>query len=570
MKESSAIELDSLDENYDFTDSSYISSIKVQTLANEIGFQLVSSLFDFEQRKRDVKRVDGLIIGTGEADFTKGNTCYTLHIEGKDFQLLDVPGIEGNESNYVHHVKEAIAKAHMVIYVNGTNKKPEKTTVDKINSYLEYGTTVYPLVNVRGFADAYEFEEDRVELSQGGAADALKQTMDVLRSVLGEHVLIPGNCVQGLLAFSSLAYDQNSQSTTIHPSRDQNLAAQQRSYFKFFSSAGEMSRLSNIDSVADVVRNKISTFKEDIVESNKGKIIESLNQYLEVLHNELNSHHEFLEKINPEFEKCKVAFENASKQLERHLVNKRKNSWNTFFNELMDKSDDIVTDNYGSNDEIQYLIKKEFRDKQSHVENEMLKDIEDAEAVFQEQLLQAVERLLQDIKRVGPMPDKGCASHSYIGFDCLGDLAFGGQFELKDIGSMLLKIGSYAASGAAIGSSFPVIGTLIGGGVGAVVGGIMTAFGLLASKAKKIRKVQSQIRTELETVRDRALSSITDEVAQLAESINVKFKKSLMQQVDSMEEALKRPISIFEEQIVTITELKNKLESMPYGTIHAI
>jgi hypothetical protein len=122
MKESSAIELDSLDENYDFTDSSYISSIKVQTLANEIGFQLVSSLFDFEQRKRDVKRVDGLIIGTGEADFTKGNTCYTLHIEGKDFQLLDVPGIEGNESNYVHHVKEAIAKAHMVIYVNGTNK----------------------------------------------------------------------------------------------------------------------------------------------------------------------------------------------------------------------------------------------------------------------------------------------------------------------------------------------------------------------------------------------------------------------------------------------------------------
>ncbi|XBY08216.1 hypothetical protein ABR759_00505 [Escherichia coli] len=51
--------------------------------------------------------MDGLIIGTGEADFTKDNTHYNLRIDDKDFQLIDVPGIEGNETCYTHLVKKS-------------------------------------------------------------------------------------------------------------------------------------------------------------------------------------------------------------------------------------------------------------------------------------------------------------------------------------------------------------------------------------------------------------------------------------------------------------------------------
>ncbi|MWO43691.1 DUF1269 domain-containing protein, partial [Escherichia coli] len=55
-----------------------------------------------------------------------------------------------------------------MVYVNGTNKKPEATTARKIKSYLEYGTQVYPLINVRGYSEAYEFDEDRIDLEQQG------------------------------------------------------------------------------------------------------------------------------------------------------------------------------------------------------------------------------------------------------------------------------------------------------------------------------------------------------------------------------------------------------------------
>ncbi|EEY3549723.1 DUF1269 domain-containing protein, partial [Escherichia coli] len=79
----------------------------------------VSSFILTERLKNRARRVDGLIIGTGESDFTKGNTHYDLCIDDKVFRLIDVPGIEGNENCYADLVKEAVAQAHLVVYVNG-------------------------------------------------------------------------------------------------------------------------------------------------------------------------------------------------------------------------------------------------------------------------------------------------------------------------------------------------------------------------------------------------------------------------------------------------------------------
>lgn len=225
---------------------------------------LLDKLRAYEHQKALMHRIDGLIIGTGEADFTKGNTLYPLNYKGKRFQLIDVPGIEGDESKYAHMVREAVAKAHLVFYVNGTNKKPEKATAQKIRAYLRLGTKVCPLINIRGNADAYEFEEDRESLTgHGSSIAALQQTEKVLRSVLGEKVMQPGHCVQGLLAFSALASEEQTGRTTIHPSRNRDLVIQQHNYQRHFGSSKAMYEFSQINSVAQVLHNKLSTFRED-------------------------------------------------------------------------------------------------------------------------------------------------------------------------------------------------------------------------------------------------------------------------------------------------------------------
>lgn len=544
-------------------------SLNIQELLNKTLPPLVQTVIRNERLKNTLLQVDGLIIGTGEADFTKGNTRYALHIDDKTFHLLDVPGIEGNESRYINQVKEAIAEAHMVVYVNGTNKKPETATAEKIKSYLEYGTQVYPLVNVRGYADAYEFEEDRHDLTQqGGAGEALKQTVGVLQPVLGSDVLLPGNCVQGLLAFCGLAYDDATQSTTIHPSRAHNLAAQQKRYFQHFSSRREMQEFSQIDAIARVIRSKVATFREDIIESNKGKVRESLGQYLQVLNTQLTNHRVFLKKTEPEFDKCRVAFANAIAAFERRIINNRRNRWNDFFNDLMEKSDDIVEDDFGDKEAIARRISQQFKSRRVEVKKLMLQDTEEGVKALQEQMIQAVARLLQDIK--------------HIEFQQHVDFAHGGEFEfgreialgydlgLRDFGSMAFKIGSYALSGATVGSAFPVIGTAIGAVAGALVGVVMTVVGFFTSKASKVRKAQGKVRDKLESARDKALDGIDDEVRNLVAAIENELKSSLLQKVNAMHTALQQPIAIFEQQITQITHLKNQLENMPYGTIQTV
>lgn len=63
--------------------------------------------------------VDGLIVGDGQADFTKVYKEYKLKVKGKPFTLIDVPGIEGNEDDFKDEIKKALTQAHCVFYVQG-------------------------------------------------------------------------------------------------------------------------------------------------------------------------------------------------------------------------------------------------------------------------------------------------------------------------------------------------------------------------------------------------------------------------------------------------------------------
>ncbi|EFK3816281.1 DUF1269 domain-containing protein [Escherichia coli] len=527
----------------------------------------VSSVIRTETLRNTAKRVDGLIIGTGEADFTKDNTHYNLRIDDKDFQLIDVPGIEGNETCYTHLVKKAIAQAHLVVYVNGTNKKPETITARKIKSYLEYGTQVYPLINVRGYSDDYEFEEDREDLChQSGADNTLCQSTEVLVPILGKEVLLEGGCVQGMLAFSALAYDESTQSTTIHPLRNNDLVISQREYFSVFPDSNQMRTFSQIDIVARMLSDKVSTFREDIVESNKGKVRETLRQYLQVLETQLSRHREFLKSTAPEFEQCRDMFRNAVTEFERNILNKRRNRWNALYNTLTEKSQDIVKEYFGNRDVIEDKIRQAFETQCEDIKEQMQQDTEQAVELLQQSLLQAVERLMEDInvafrqKIIFTRNDTSGFVIDIKGYD----------LESENITSLLQKITSYALGLGTIGSAFPVIGTTVGFIVGALVGVLAVAVQYFRSKEEKIRKSQQCVSEQLTEARKKTLDSIADDVRQIVDGVNKEIDERLLKKVNDMQDAFLQPTAILEKQITRITRLKDQLEKMPYGTIQTV
>ena len=530
---------------------------------------LLQSAIELETQKVNGRRVDGQIIGTGEADFTKGNTLYTLSYKGKTFQLIDVPGIEGDESKYAHMVRESVAKAHLVFYVNGTNKKPEKATAEKIRSYLRRGTQVCPIVNVRGNADAYEFEEDRKSLEcSGGASVALKQTMVVLESVLKSDVLLPGYCVQGLLAFSSMALNSETGKTTIHPSREPDLLIHQRNYLKHFASAKAMFEFSQMHTVAQVLDAKLATFREDIIESNKVKVHELLVENVGILEKALQEHQTFIDRVDPEFDKCRESIEGALRTFERLISAGRRNLWSDFFNGLTEEADQIVAEYFGDNDRITTTIKKAFKTRQDAMERSRQQQFVEHLEAMQSSASQSMERLIQDVRRVEfqqrVASDEG--SHQAVFHTAQLDMAL----SQKEWGSMAFSVGSYALTGAGIGSTFPVIGTAIGAVIGAAVGLTVSALELLTSKEKRIRKAQAQVHEKINEVRDKVMGELSSEMNSLLMPIRNEVKETTLNQVEAIYLNLARPLNIIQRQIALMTHIKNHLETMPHGTVQAI
>ena len=540
----------------------------LDALVNQQLTALHDKLLAYERKKAQTRRVDGLIIGTGEADFTKGNTLYPLNYKGKGFQLIDVPGIEGDESKYAHMVREAVAKAHLVLYVNGTNKKPEKATAEKIRSYLRLGTQVCPLVNVRGNADAYEFEEDRESLTaHGGATAALQQTEDVLRSVLGSKVLQPGYCVQGLLAISSLASDTQTGRTTIAPARGRDLVIQQRNYQKHFASSKAMYEFSQIKSVAKVLHSKLATFREDMVESNKTKVYELLVENISTLQSLHSAHEAFVARSKPEFDKCREAIKGSVERFERLVMTGRRNLWDNLFNSLKEDADDIVERHFGDNDAISSQINRAFKTRQNSLKEKLQEQFERYLDDLGKDLQQAIQRLLEDVARVEfeqLLYDTETLSINYK----TPDLDLG--LELGDYGWMAFNIGSYALAGAGIGTAFPVIGNLIGAAAGALVGILVSLLSVFTGKEKRIRKAQGQVQEKIDEACFEAHKALKEERKTLFAPVLKQIDETVLSRVQQLDESLRRPLKIIEQQIALMTRTKEQLESMPYGTIQSV
>lgn len=531
---------------------------------------LLDTMLVYERKKAQIHRVDGRIIGTGEADFTKGNTLYPLSYKGKRFQLIDVPGIEGDEIKYAPMVREAVAKAHLVFYVNNNSKKPEKATAQKIRTYLRLGTQVCPLINVRGNADAYEFEKDRESLTgHGGSTTALQQTEEVLRSVLGGKVMQIGHCVQGLLAFSALAIDAKTGRTTIDPSRSRDLVIQQRNYRKHFASPKSMYEFSQIKSVAKVLHDKLSTFREDMIESNKTKVHELLAENIETLKKLYVTHEAFVARTKPEFEKCREAIKEAQEQFERLVVTGRKNLWDKLFNSLKDDADEIVERNFDEKKSISSKIDSAFKIRQKSLNDDLQEQYEKCLTDLQQDLQQAMRRLLEDVARVEfeqLLYDSDALNINYK----TPELGLG--LELGDYGWMAFNIGSYALTGATLGGvSTGGIGAIPGAIIGAVLGAVIEGLKyFFTSKGKLIRKAQGQVQEKIDEAWTKARKALQEESKTLLTPVRKQIDEAVSARVQQLDESLKRSLKIIEQQMTLMNRTKDQLENMPYGTIQAI
>ncbi|MNF60759.1 hypothetical protein D3C84_423810 [compost metagenome] len=377
----------------------------------------------------------------------------------------------------------------------------------------------------------------------------------------------PGYCVQGLLAFSSLASDAQTGRTTIDPARGRDLVIQQRNYQKHFASSKAMYEFSQIKSVAKVLHSKLATFREDMVESNKIKVYELLVENISTLQSLHGAHEAFVARSKPEFEKCREAIKSSLERFERLVMTGRRNLWDNLFNSLKEDADDIVERHFGDNDAISSQINRAFKTRQNSLKEKLQEQFELYLNDLGQDLQQAIQRLLEDVARVELeqlLYDTETLNINYK----TPDLDLG--LELGDYGWMAFNIGSYALAGAGIGTAFPVIGNLIGAAAGALVGILVSLLSIFTGKEKRIRKAQGQVQEKIDEACFEAHKALKEERKTLFAPVRKQIDETVLSRVQQLDESLKRPLKIIEQQIALMTRTKEQLESMPYGTIQAV
>ncbi|WP_236178561.1 MULTISPECIES: GTPase [Pseudomonas] len=520
---------------------------------------------ELENLQRCAGQVDGEIVGTGQADFTQDNVIYQFCHQGKNFHLIDVPGIEGNESKYEAMVQAAIAKAHLVFYVNGTNKKPEAETARKIKHYLNRDAKVYAICNLRGKADSYEFASDResLERTHKDAVATREQTRGVLEDILGTELVSGCQSLQGLLGFTGVAFDERGL-TSIHPART-DLLKSQRAYKQDFVSQQAMRSFSQLDQLHRAIGDGCANFEVDIVESNKRKVLRLLQDTIADLQKQRDEHQAVCARIGVEVLECQEVIRKSFQDQASSFGSKRNSALDRFFYDLTSAAREAVEVHFSDKDDVERVI-------QRHVSEGQAKLSERLEAI-QEQLLEdlsrtierALKRLQENAERVSFQQRLSEAANNSISLSSAMDAI---SFNFSDVGSFLLSIGGYALSGFSIGTFFPVIGNI----VGAIVGGVIGVFAaglsyLFGGRGKKIAEAQEQVAKAIKAEREKVTKTFKRDTEDMLAKIKDKIESSVLSQLTDERRKMADVTRLFDEKIASIQALKNEVGDRPYGTI---
>jgi hypothetical protein len=221
---------------------------------------------------------DGEIIGDGRPDFTRQSHVYRFTADGQKFQLIDVPGIEGDEKQVMSAIEASVKKAHAVFYVTraatppGSGSQGQEGTIDKIKRQLGKQTEVWAVYNKSAPTPRHLQGETPI---QSNDSVGLVDMDSALTRTLGEETYKGHICVSALPAFLASA-------SCLIP---RNPYVKSREKFLAAMSAEDVLKRSGMKAFLEFIRTEICQgFQKKISDANLKKIRSCLQEGVEQLH----------------------------------------------------------------------------------------------------------------------------------------------------------------------------------------------------------------------------------------------------------------------------------------------
>lgn len=510
--------------------------------------EMLEKIYRVNSMACDLGCVDGAIIGTGRSDYTQESTMYNLSIRSRDFVLIDIPGIEGDESAFEDIIKKSLEQAHIIFYVNGSGKKIEKESLQKIKKYMHDGTSVYAVFNIHCKAKQEripgidrEYAEE-LEEAYRKQKDIIRQTEEELISIVGKNY--KGSIsLNGLLAFCAIAFTDGNR-TSIREEKDKNLRRDQAKYLKeYLGNKDRMLEDSCLTLLLEAIEQKVISFESDIVEENLKKLKNRMNEMLSKIAvlktREVKKIDGFINIYNEFGDSCYNAKEDFIQTMRHVALNAATDAFYDLMNELFDR----IEQNAGkiNSYEIQNIVMKKKEAVVAQIQQGVNAKIKKAQEAFQEAIEDAQERMKKDFEREQIQFEITLSADSVV-----LDTAFANalKYNLKDFGKHAFTVSSLALSGAGIGSMIsPGLGTAIGAGLGAVLGILSSIWNYFVSEKRRINNAKAKIQR-----------AIDDQIEEISNQINVELRKTKYEQkINDVYEALYNRV---EKQKKTMMDIK--------------
>lgn len=443
-----------------------------------------------EHCKKLQKFEDGRIIGDGSTDFTRSNKIYSFKIETMEFDLIDVPGIEGNEESVQGTILEAVQKAHVVFYVTRKPAAPQKGDgqegiLEKIKRHLGAQTEVWTIFN-QSIINPIRFERELVDEDELKSLDNMHK---VIENQLGKEHYRGEIILSAYPAFLGEAECLIPGSSNI---------TRKRKFMEKYSREDLLNLTKLRDFVKLLGQEIVNNWQEKIIISNYNKAIDTLSVAVEKINLiQVQEYKPLVEKLIKTTRDSRNQIDNSFDTLKYNLQMVKSDIVETFRsnvrNEIYVKIDEDI-----DNDTFEYYLKESIEMRKDKLQNDFMEKTQNHLEDFRDELNEIsrkTEKYMQDI-----LGDAGkCSKENGIDIDLSIDIDNG----IDTWGAVVSIIG-----GVTLLLSATNPWGLILGGIAVVVGFIKSLRGLFQHSYRReqqrktadnnIRKISCSIEENIE------------------------------------------------------------------------
>lgn len=509
-------------------------------------------------------KVDGTIIGNGSQDFTKDYRTYLFNIHGTNAQLIDIPGIEGDETQFKSIIERALKKCHLVCCVTRAVKGFETNTLDKIKSYLGKTVKVMGILNIpENPKKEYDGEdycsemENRIAISARNTSNVQSSLLEVIQPELYSRTM----AVAALPGLCAIAWRDNDSSFSEYQDYVDNepvrlslkrLKRQQDSFLLHASreSLFEVSRMKELRvAIEESCRNTPVRIRYNALLRLRAAIDDA---YLKPMPEKIQAFRKHRDNVDIECDRLIGRLEDDSFRMQRNIDHAAQDAVYDFLRKEM--LENIIYKhierNVGINaDELNRELQSKEEQLSEGLKQKIVDTIKSVQSDFSNRIAQSTKDWAKDMAR-----NIAALSINVPSFNP-------DSFDFAEATDMALSIGGYIWSGSTIGSAFPGIGTAIGAIVGAIIGVIMVLVEKLLSRNKKITLYKNNARKRFEPYCDKVWDAIKDKVALLSNELSEQIDR-LIAQVSSKKEAAHKTYEMISHFAKDMRSLSDDLKEL--------